>query len=186
MFMCQFQGARKYATPLSRLASIKQGPSETLKLYIKCFNDKLTTIHNPQESGVMMTVISRVRPDSPFWDKLQKDECKSLSEFYRHTNKIIRLETAREAIQAGKSTPSEKSNDNGKKQKNGDCCPSLEKMNKKAKAPDQRIPWPPPRKFTNYTDLVSYTRGHFHGCIADDSVQAAWPVMWRLLQKEPE
>ena len=47
MFMHSFQGARKYATPLSRLASIKQGPNETLKAYIKCFNDKLTTIHNP-------------------------------------------------------------------------------------------------------------------------------------------
>ena len=51
MFMRQFQRAHKYATPLSRLASIKQGPNETLKVYIKRFNDKLTTIHNPQENG---------------------------------------------------------------------------------------------------------------------------------------
>ena len=29
MFMRQFQGVCKYATPLSRLASIKQGPNET-------------------------------------------------------------------------------------------------------------------------------------------------------------
>ena len=31
----------------------------------------------------------------------------------------MHLETACEAIQTGKSTPSEKSNDNGKKRKNG-------------------------------------------------------------------
>ena len=65
----------------------------------------------------MMTVISEVRLEIPFWDKLHKDKCKSLMEFYRHANKIMRLETAREAVQAGKSTPYEKNNDNDKKQK---------------------------------------------------------------------
>ena len=35
MFIRQFQGARKYATPLSRFTSIKQGPNKTLKAYIK-------------------------------------------------------------------------------------------------------------------------------------------------------
>ena len=57
MFMGQFKGVRKYITLLSRLTSIKQGPNETLKVYIKCFNDELTTIHNPQENGVMMAAI---------------------------------------------------------------------------------------------------------------------------------
>ena len=66
----------------------------------------------------MMVAIFGVWPDTPFWDKLQKDECKSLSEFYRRTDKIMRLEMAREAIQAKKSTPTEKNNDNGKKRKN--------------------------------------------------------------------
>ena len=139
MFMRQFQGARKYATPLSRLASIKQGPNETLKVYIKRFNDKLTMIPNPRENGVMMAAISRVRPETPFWDKLQKDECKTLAEFYRRVDKIMHLKTAREAIQAGKSAIVEKSDDNGKKRKNGDHHPSLEKANKKSKAPDLRV-----------------------------------------------
>ena len=77
--MCQFQEACKYATHLSCLTSINQGPNETLKAYIKHFNDKLTTIHNPQENGVMMAAIFGVRPDTLFWDKLQKDKCKSLA-----------------------------------------------------------------------------------------------------------
>ena len=46
-FMRQFQEARKYATPISRLANIKQGPNEMLKAYIKRFDDELATIHNP-------------------------------------------------------------------------------------------------------------------------------------------
>ena len=70
LFMRQFQGAHKYATPLSRLASIKQGPNETLKGVHQCFNNELTTIHNSQENGVMMAAISGVRLDTPFWDKL--------------------------------------------------------------------------------------------------------------------
>ena len=126
-----------------------------LKAYIKRFNDELTMIHNPQENGVMMAAISGVRSDTPFWDKLQKDECKTLAEFYRRADKIMRPEIVREAVQAGKSTPAEKSGDNGKKQKNGDRHLSLEKANKKLKAPDLRVPRPPPSKFTNYTDLVS-------------------------------
>ena len=41
-------------------------------------------------------------------------------------------ETDREAVQAGKSTPLEKNNDNSEKQKNRDRRLSLEKTNKKA------------------------------------------------------
>ena len=44
--MPQFQGARKYVTPLSRLASIKQGLHEILKAYVRRFNEELATIHN--------------------------------------------------------------------------------------------------------------------------------------------
>ena len=92
--MHQFKGARKYATPLSHLTSIKQRPNETLKAYVKCFNEELATIHNSQENGVLMAAISGVRPETPFWDKLQKDEYKMLQEFYRRAGKIMRLETA--------------------------------------------------------------------------------------------
>ena len=60
MFMCQFQGSCKYTTYLSLPASIKKGPNETMKAYIKYFNDELTIIHNPQENGVMMAIISGV------------------------------------------------------------------------------------------------------------------------------
>ena len=160
-------------TLLSHHASIKQGPNETLKSYIKHFNDELTKIHNPQENGVMMVAISGVRPETPFWDKLQKDECKSLMEFYRRANKITLLETAREAVQVGKPTSSEKSNDNGKKQKNGDRRPSPENTIKKAKAPDMRFSRPHPEKFTNYTDLISSWEDVFMAAKIDRSVQSA-------------
>ena len=109
----------------------------------------------------MMATISGVRPDTPLWDKLQKDECKTLAEFYRRVDKIMRLETAREAIQTGKSAPVEKSNDNGKKWKNGDRQPSLDKANKKSKALDLSVPRPPPSKFTTYADLVSSRKDIF-------------------------
>ena len=88
----------------------------------------------------MMAVISGVRPDTPFEDKLQKDECKTLAEFYGQADKIMHLETAREAIQAGKTTTIEKGSDNGKNRKNGDRHSSPEKTNKKSKALDLRIP----------------------------------------------
>ena len=67
----------------------------------------------------------------------------------------MHLETAREVVQVGKSTPSERNNDNRKKQKNKDCSPSSDKTNKKAKALDLKVPRPSPSKFTNYTNLVA-------------------------------
>ena len=53
-----------------------------LKAYVKCFNEELATIHNLQENEILMAAISGVRLETPFWDKLQKDECKTLQEFY--------------------------------------------------------------------------------------------------------
>ena len=146
--MRQFQGARKYATPLSRLASIEQGPSETLKAYVKRFNKELATIHNPQENGVLMVAISRVRPKTPFWDKLQKDECKTLQEFCRRADKIMRLETAREValtkrstlakasreIAPTRKTQSAENNRDNKKRKNGDRRRSPDAHQKKQRA----------------------------------------------------
>ena len=67
----------------------------------------------------------------------------------------MRLETTREAVQVGKSTPSEKNKDNSKKWKNRDRRPSLDKTTKKAKAPDLRVSQPPINKYTNYTNLVA-------------------------------
>ena len=109
----------------------------------------------------MMAAIFGLRPKTPFWDKLQKNECKSLQEFYRRTNKIMRLETACETVQIGKSTPSEKNNDHSKKQKNGDRRPSLDKTNKKAKALDLKVLRLLPGKFTNYTDLIDSRKDVF-------------------------
>ena len=60
LFMRQFQGVKRYATPLSRLASIKQGLNDTLKMYVKCFIEELETIHNLQKNEVLMVAISRV------------------------------------------------------------------------------------------------------------------------------
>ena len=54
----------------------------------------------------MMAAILKVQHETLFCEKLQKDECKSLQEFYKHADKIMHLETGREAVQAGKSTPS--------------------------------------------------------------------------------
>ena len=85
----------------------KRTSNATLKAYVKCFNKELTTIQNPLENGVLMVAIVGVRPETPLWDKLQKDECKTLQEFYGQADKIMRLETAREVVHTGRLTPVE-------------------------------------------------------------------------------
>ena len=47
-----------------------QARAETLKAYVKHFNEELATIHNPQENEVLIAAISGVRLETPFWDKL--------------------------------------------------------------------------------------------------------------------
>ena len=84
-----------------------------------------------------------------------------MSKFYRRADNIMSLETAQEAIQAGKSTPTEKNNDMTKSRKMEIVVHLQKKMNKKPKAPDQRVPRPPPSKFMNYTDLVSSRKDVF-------------------------
>ena len=76
-------------------------------------------------------------------------------------------------MQTGKSTPSEKNNDHSKKQKNGDCRPSPNKTNKKAKALDLRVPQPLPSKYTNYTDLVASREDFFFA--TEQSGVFKWP-----------
>ena len=103
-----------------------------------------------------MEAISGVRPETPFWEKLQKDECKTLQEFYRRVDKIIFLETDREAVHARRSTsaeapheftpagkfmPAEKNRDS-KKCKSGDRPRSPDAHQKKAKSCDHRVPRP--------------------------------------------
>ena len=115
-----------------------------------------------------MAAISRVRPETLFWDKLQKDECKTLHQFYRRADKIMRLETAREVVLAERSTSAEASREiaparktqsaenNGynKKRKNRDRRRSPDAYQKKAKCSDQRVTRPPPSKYNNFTDLT--------------------------------
>ena len=70
-----------------------------------------------------------------------------------HAGKFTPSETPHEAAQAGKPTPAEKSKES-KKRKNRDHQRSLETNNKKAKSLDQRVPRPPSSKYTNFTKLT--------------------------------
>ena len=106
-----------------------------------------------------------------------------MAKFYRRADKIMCLETAREAIQAEKSAATEKNDVNGKKQKNWDRQPSPEKANKKSKPIDLRVPRPPPSKFTNYTVLVSSREDVF---MAAEQTRVFIRIAWRSLQKKSE
>ena len=91
-----------------------------------------------------------------------------LQEFYRRANKIMRLETAREVVHTGRSTPVEapheatptgkflstEKNGDSKKHKSGDCRQSSNAHQKKTKSHDQRIPRPPLSKYNNFTNLT--------------------------------
>ena len=94
----------------------------------------------------------------------------------------MRLETAREVVLTGTSTPTEayreiaqtrksqsvEKNGDPKKSKNGDRQQSPDVHQKKAKSPNQRVTRPPLSKYSNFTDL---TRLHEDVFLATESTR---------------
>ena len=52
--------SEKVSNPSKSFGQYQARVNETLKAYVKRFNEELATIHNPQENGVLMAAISRV------------------------------------------------------------------------------------------------------------------------------
>ena len=113
-----------------------------------------------QDVGALAHLINRVLPEIPFWDKLQQKECRSVSEFYRKTNKFLKLENSKEALHKAQGMSTNKKNDPGEAL---DGNKSKEKRNgqeKWVKSPkkqqnglvENKVPLP---KYTNYHSLTA-------------------------------
>ena len=60
---------------------------------------------------VLAHLTNGVQPETPFWDKLQQKECKSVSEFYKKANKFLKLENSTEALTKVQGTSSSRKSD---------------------------------------------------------------------------
>ena len=70
-----------------------------------------------------------------------------------NAGRFVPVEAPREGAQARKSATVERNEDN-KKHKNGDRQQSPDVSKKKVKSPNQRVPRTPPSKYNNFTDLT--------------------------------
>ena len=65
-------------------------------------------------AGVFAHLTNVVLLETSFWDKLQQKECRSVSEFYKKTNKFLKLEDSKEALYKAEGAAAGKKNDLGK------------------------------------------------------------------------
>ena len=71
-FVRQFQAARIYSKPGSNLTNIKQREGETLKSYLKRFNDEAARVHSVLEGGVLFAAMGGFCPKTKLWNDLQE------------------------------------------------------------------------------------------------------------------
>ena len=113
LFLQHFQVTRRFAIPLALLENVKQKKGEALKLYINCFNKMSNFVTWSPDARVLAHFTNRVLPETPFWDELQQQECRSVREFYRKTSKFLKLEDSKEAMRKAEWAATTKKNNQG-------------------------------------------------------------------------
>ena len=65
------------------------------------------------DAGVLAHTTNGVLPETPFWDELQQNECRSVSEFYKKASKFLKLEDSKEALRRAEGVGASKKNGPG-------------------------------------------------------------------------
>ena len=115
------------------------------------------------DAGVLAHLINGVLPKTPFWDKLQHKEWKSMSEFYKKASKFKKLENSREALHKAHEASTNKKNDQGEKIKNM-------KGSEKRRADEKRgnSPKMPRNEIIDHkASLLKYTNYHTLNALQD-------------------
>ena len=103
-------------------------------------------------------------PKTPFWDKLQQKECRTISEFYKKANKFLKLEESKEALRKAEGVAANKKNDLGE-------VPDNNKSKDKRRGEDKRVNSSKKKKgasvetkgpFPKYTNYNSFTASLDH------------------------
>lgn len=69
-FLRHFQGLRTFEAKPNTVAIIKQGPAETLILYLACFNAKLDRMNDITKDGTLYLAMAKLCMHSPFGARL--------------------------------------------------------------------------------------------------------------------
>ena len=110
------------------MTNIKQCEGETLKFYLKRFNDEAARVHSAPEGGVLFAAMSGVCLKTKLWNDLQERDCRALEEFYARAEKYLRIENTEEALgKIDSSTKNPKENKKEMKRKNEESKPNDQK-----------------------------------------------------------
>ena len=65
------------------MANIKQGRDETLKLYLKQFNEAATHAEIVPLGETLMALVAGGRPEMRLWRNIRKHQCHDIEDFYQ-------------------------------------------------------------------------------------------------------
>ena len=82
-----------------------------MKSYINLFNDMSNFITWSPDVRIVARLMNKVLPETPFWDKLQQKECRSVDKFYRKARKHLKLKDSKEALRKTEGTTTDKKTD---------------------------------------------------------------------------
>ena len=109
------------------MTNIKQREGETLKSYLKHFNDEAAKVHSVPEDGVLFAAMGGVCPKTKLWNDLQERDCRTLEEFYARAEKYLRVENTEEALGKTDSPIKNPKDKKEKKRKNEESKPNDQK-----------------------------------------------------------
>ncbi|XP_074348149.1 uncharacterized protein LOC141686933 [Apium graveolens] len=85
IFVTQFQVSVTYSPPSNTLDNIKQREAESLREYFKYFNTEVSKVRRAPYETYKNFMIAGVKPCTEFWKELQREEPKTLNDFYNKT-----------------------------------------------------------------------------------------------------
>ena len=134
------------------MTNIKQREGETLKSYLKRFNDEAARVYSVPESGVLFAAMSEICPKTKLWNDLQERDCRTFEEFYARAEKYMRVENADEALGKADSRIKNCKDKKEKKRKHEE----PKQNNQKRQRPEDRAPPALLTRYTYYTELNAY------------------------------
>ncbi|XP_042404847.1 uncharacterized protein LOC121995076 [Zingiber officinale] len=96
VFLCHFASSRKYQKTDHCLFTLKQGPAESLRSYIKRFNQVAQDVSSVT-SKILMSVFSHGLVEGEFFQDLIRDPVKNFDEMLGKTASYINVEEAQVA-----------------------------------------------------------------------------------------
>ncbi|GFZ01510.1 hypothetical protein Acr_15g0001190 [Actinidia rufa] len=145
LFVANFMSCRIRQKNASHLFTVHQKETESLKEYVKRFNQAILEVEDPSDKVVIMAMMEGLRL-GPLFDSLSKSVLETLSALQNKANKYIAVEELAEAKRRwrGKDDPKRKEPDSRRPEYRDEA--RSKRSNRDSRRTNERCPRTPPRR----------------------------------------